>query len=372
MSKSFVFWQNIISIHQTAFLKSLSVRCGVTLIAEFPLSAARAESGWKIPEMGRVEIIAYPSPEEVDRILDCHREAIHIFSGIDAYPLVYNAFRKATRKRMNVFVYAEPYNSTGLLGKLKHLKYRFLHLKYGRRITALLATGELGKRCYRRAGFKRVFEWGYFTEDRRSATSEKQEKNASEKPVLLYVGQLVKRKKIVEFVRVATRMAELFDHFYIVGQGSLLPEVEKAMAATPNITYLGVVQNEDMAEIMSRTDLLVLPSQFDGWGAVVNEALQCGTRVLCSDACGAATLLDHEQRGGTFRWGRTGEPATVLRRWLEMGPVPPETRHEIALWARTHISGEAACAYFLELCNCNESGQAAVPLPPWKTHETEK
>ena len=42
---TFIFWQNIISLHQAAFLKALAKRHEVILVAEQPLTRERAEGG---------------------------------------------------------------------------------------------------------------------------------------------------------------------------------------------------------------------------------------------------------------------------------------------------------------------------------------
>lgn len=39
---------------------------------------------------------------------------------------------------------------------------------------------------------------------------------------------------------------------------------------------------------MLNADYLILPSLYDGWGAVVNEGLQSGCKVLVSKDCGAS------------------------------------------------------------------------------------
>ena len=47
----------------------------------------------------------------------------------------------------------------------------------------------------------------------------------------------------------------------------------------------------------------MLPSRFDGWGAVVNEALMVGTPVICSDRCGASDLIENGRNGYVFEAG---------------------------------------------------------------------
>lgn len=53
-------------------------------------------------------------------------------------------------------------------------------------------------------------------------------------------------------------------------------------------------------QMMHRFDVLVLPSRYDGWGAVINEALQRGLYVICSNRCGAKALVVNDKIGKVF------------------------------------------------------------------------
>ncbi len=44
--------------------------------------------------------------------------------------------------------------------------------------------------------------------------------------------------------------------------------------------------------------MFVLPSRYDGWGVVINQALGAGLPVICSDAVGAGTDLVEENING--------------------------------------------------------------------------
>ena len=52
---------------------------------------------------------------------------------------------------------------------------------------------------------------------------------------------------------------------------------------------------------IQKADLLIFPSICDGWGMVVNEALQSHIPVLISDQCGAKELIKHEHNGLIFK-----------------------------------------------------------------------
>lgn len=208
----FVFWQNMISIHQSALIKALAREHGVLLAVQTDFEGERESSGWTVPDMGNARILISPDARTVEETLRAHPAAVHVFSGISTYPMVYAAFKQAVRRGLKTMVYAEPYRRQGWRGLLRSVKYRFLRLRYGKKIAALLATGRLGVECYRRAGFPAdsVFEWGYFTESAASAAGAETPAMAppapGEKPDLLFVGQLIPRKNLLPFLRAARAM----------------------------------------------------------------------------------------------------------------------------------------------------------------------
>jgi glycosyltransferase involved in cell wall biosynthesis len=122
--------------------------------------------------------------------------------------------------------------------------------------------------------------------------------------------------------------------------------------------------NGQVLEAISRHDLFVLPSRFDGWGAVVNEALMCGVPVVCSEACGAADLVAAPWRGESFAAGSVAALREVLERRIEAGPTSSETRDRIRDWSCC-ISGKAVSHYLLAVVDA-AAGRAPRPRPAWR------
>lgn len=351
---TFIFWQNVVSIHQSAFIKALAREHDVTLVAAERLDAQRLKERWNIPSMGRARVVVDPSPSEMSRLLSIPG-AQHVFSGIDAYPMVYRAFRQAVKRRLPVSVMAEPYEWAGPKGLLRRLKYSLLFLRYGRHIDHLFATGHMGIRCYRRAGFpsRRLHQWGYFTEQKELDVSLPER---ADRPTMIFIGKIDSRKNILNLVDAAKTLRDRFDRFIIIGTGPYEPLLAEKIYDEPQIQFIGPVPNADIPAYLSAADLLVLPSLFDGWGAVVNEALSVGTRVLCSCACGASILLDGTSRGEAFT--QKNKRATI-KKWSERGALTRADRETIKSWAASRISGSAAARYFLETIS------AARPPAPW-------
>jgi glycosyltransferase involved in cell wall biosynthesis len=66
-------------------------------------------------------------------------------------------------------------------------------------------------------------------------------------------------------------------------------------ATRSRVQYEGFQAPECLPAYFARSDVFVLPSRFDGWGVVVNQALATGVPIITSDAVGAG--LDYVENG---------------------------------------------------------------------------
>jgi glycosyltransferase involved in cell wall biosynthesis len=66
----------------------------------------------------------------------------------------------------------------------------------------------------------------------------------------------------------------------------------------PSTTNLGFVQPAELPAIMNKTTALVLPSLFEPWGVVIQEAAQAGLGLLATSACGAADYFLRDSLNG--------------------------------------------------------------------------
>lgn len=339
------FWQNVISIHQSAFLKALSAEHEVHLMVSEEISPTRIKQGWSVPEIGNIEIIISPDNRTIVSALNT-KDALHIFSGIDAFPMVFKAFKLAIANKCKISVMAEPYNWKGFKGLLRRIKYLMLFKKYGRYIDHFFTTGYQGIKCYRKSGLKasKIHHWGYFTEFKTSDSNLHHQQHSKSK--LLYVGRIDHNKNIIPVLKKFNVYEDFVEQFTIIGIGPLSNELKEIASHNPKIKVLGRVNNSEVTSIMSNHDYLILPSLYDGWGAVINEALSQGTRVLCSDACGASALLDGNFRGEVFT--QKNIENTIIK-WCKKGALSKQEREAIRNWSANNISGKAAADYFVKI-----------------------
>ena len=125
------------------------------------------------------------------------------------------------------------------------------------------------------------------------------------------------------------------------------------------VAFHGKVEMKEVAQLMQQHDVLVLPSRYDGWGAVVNEALMSGVYSICSNRCGARLLLKNNQLGSVFVNDNTDSLKHQLKTCVQH---LEDIRNSVELrrnWSR-NISGETVAKYMVDsLLNTN------LPQQPW-------
>lgn len=136
--------------------------------------------------------------------------------------------------------------------------------------------------------------------------------------IVLYVGRLERDKGVEELLSAfaaAAAAAQSSFCLVIVGDGTLRPRVEAAAANVDcRVLYLGRLAGDDVLRAYLAADLLVLPSLFEPWGLVVNEAMACGLPVIVSDRVGCARdLVRPGETGLVVRAGCARELASAIR-----------------------------------------------------------
>jgi glycosyltransferase involved in cell wall biosynthesis len=131
------------------------------------------------------------------------------------------------------------------------------------------------------------------------------------------------------------------------------------------ITFKGTVNNSSLIASIPKYDLLVLPSRFDGWGAVVNEAIASGVKVICSDRCGAAILLVDPAIGSVFDINKTKELVALLESSIDSDGNYDRTT---ILDFSQYLSGKKVADYLIEILEFHYYKIGERPLPPWEKY----
>lgn len=369
--KKIIFWQNILSIHQSVFIRHLAEKVSVTLIAEKEISAQRMQTGWSVPDFGAAELIVAPDNKTFDRFCgEIGTDIVHVISGISAYPMVYRAFRQLAGTGARIGLMAEALDGDGFKGKLRFVKSWWQARLYGSKIEFILAIGHVGERWFLRTGFplEKIYPWGYFVEAADRMERMKTEKSKEDDPVrIVFIGACIRRKRIDLLLNALQRLSEYRWELCIIGDGperGNLESLSSSLGLGNSVSFAGVQPNPKAMEVLLNNDLLVLPSRYDGWGAVVNEALCRGVPVICSDNCGAADLVWSSGGGRVFSSGSVDSLSQCLPEQISMGR--PSEQRILALRDWSHaISGQAAADYFLNIIDASGT-KKPKPKARWK------
>jgi len=129
--------------------------------------------------------------------------------------------------------------------------------------------------------------------------------NLKYKRIILYVGRLAVVKNldllINSFFYVHKKDSSCV--LLIVGEGenyNHLLQRTKELDISDNVFFLGKKQGEDLFSLYNIGQIFVLPSIYEPFGAVVNEALLAGCNTLCSSIAGASDLIYKNENGYLF------------------------------------------------------------------------
>ena len=159
------------------------------------------------------------------------------------------------------------------------------------------------------------------------------------KPLMLFVGRFVPKKRLPLVREMAAAKPDW--QWCVIGQGPEQPQTW----GLPNVRVLPPMQQTELARWYQAADLLVLPSEGEGFPLVVQEAMACGLPVCITADVAAGSAMPHtlwlelpERPGQTASLG-----VSAIDAWLvQPDSQRPAQRQACAAHAAQAWSWEAA------------------------------
>lgn len=217
-----------------------------------------------------------------------------------------------------------------------------------RRVHTCLAIGTLNYAFYRAYGVDehRILQAPYAVDNdfftaaadrlapRRDALREKHGVPGAA-PIILFAGKLIPQKAPMDLLRAFAR-AGAGARLVYVGDGALRDLLEKeaqALGVAERVIFAGFRNQSELPEWYALSDVFALPSTYETWGLVVNEAMCYGLPIVASDSVGAAADLVDRENGAVFPTGDVDELAKQLTQILS----DPEGRTVMGKRSRARI-----------------------------------
>jgi glycosyltransferase involved in cell wall biosynthesis len=376
-----VFWQQSPSPHQAPFVREIAaVLPPGRTVASFqqPPTTVRLAMGWDTADYGATEIIMSSEEGTAWALLAAEPErSVHVFSSVVHTPEIYRALRDALADpRLKIGLLSEARDWRGLKGRARTVHSFWHERRFRGRVDFVLAIGGNGVEWYRRCGYpdEKVFPFCYVVEppgqgeaDVTDARDRSQGVGHERAVHIVFVGRLIEGKGVKILLASLRSLVDAPWFLSILGDGPHCEAIQRSInqfGLQERVALLGHQPNHRVRKVLEYADLLAFPSVIDGWGAVVNEALMAGVPVICSDWCGASSVIRPGWNGDVFRSGSVDDLARVLRTWINRGKLSPGEREAIRSWSYC-IAGPAIARYVLDVAAFVDGSGNARPTPPW-------
>lgn len=362
------FWQVIISPHMTELVSKMTMYgYSVYYIAIQAMSSEREALGWEAIFPHGVEVIIAESTAHLQSIVvNAEPDSIHVVGGVRGNGNLGLAQKLLINRGLRQWIIMETVDDYGLQGFVKRILYRLIFFRFRSILEGVLAIGYRTPKWCAAVGVPkdRIYPFAYFLPET-DQSRQLLRRPTSERFRFIYVGQLVERKRLLLLMEALRDVCVEDIDLYIVGCGPLDESLRaKAAFLLPGrYHWLGRLTMIAARIEIHQADCLVLPSRHDGWGAVVSEALMCGTPVVCSDTCGAAGVVQLSGYGGVFRSGDQSNLRDTLQQVVAAGKLSPQARVDLVEWSRC-LSAEAGASYLHRIFEYTD-GKAKRPSPPW-------
>lgn len=301
-----IFLSNYLTHHQTELCNCLYRRNNndFYFIQTEEMSEERKQLGWEFDVEQFGYVFTY-SAENKDAFIKLISSADVIILGdtcldITKYPI---------KKEAIIFLYRERLfkvkKQLHFIRKIRlWLKYTWKYRKF--RTYVLCASAYSSKDFDEIWSFqKRYYKWGYFPKCVTYDIDKLMKKKTSENKIrLLWTGRFIQWKRIFDVLELAIVLKDLKIDFQldILGGGVLQEKVEsfiKDRTLTDYVNIVGNVPFDKVRNYMESANIFIMTSnQEEGWGAVVNEAMNSGCVVLGSNLAGSVPYLIKDGESG--------------------------------------------------------------------------
>lgn len=299
-----VFVSNYFNHHQLSFCDALYdlLEGSFCFLQTQPMEEERVKMGWQAEAR---PYVCYAMAEDIDWHSLLLSADVVIFGGCDDETYIQERLAAGRPVfRYNERLYKEgqwkAISPRGLLQKYKD------HTRYRKAPVYFLCAGAYVPCDYHliHAYPEKMLRFGYFPETRTYEAG--QPFDRKQPGSILWAARMIDWKHPELVVKTAAYLKEhLKDtpfHITMTGGGELEEEVHRLaeeLGVTQEITFPGYCSPEEVRAAMETSEIyLVTSDRKEGWGAVVNEAMNSGCAVVADHMIGAAPYLIRQGENG--------------------------------------------------------------------------
>jgi glycosyltransferase involved in cell wall biosynthesis len=141
-----------------------------------------------------------------------------------------------------------------------------------------------------------------------------------DKIYLISIGRVVKRKGYDFLIRGLAELNNPNAHSLILSDGpekQNLQNLAKSLNVSNQVHFLGLVDEQKKFQYLSNSDIYVLSSVHEGFGIVLQEAMQVGLPIIATNNGGQTDVIDEGENGFLMNYGDTKKMKEMIERILK-------------------------------------------------------
>ena len=299
-----VFITNYMTHHQKPFCDAMFEALGkdFTLIETEKMEAERVKMGWQSERLPYVIRAWETESSQAESALQ-NAEAVILGACPEKW---YHAAAQSNAKI--VFLYGERIFKKGGYQRFgpgaRRYREKIRRMAQAKNTYMLCASAYLANDLAQLGLLKgRWLKWGYFPPE--TEYPEPEAVIAAKRPAsILWAGRMIDWKHPEDALHLAEQLKKDGVSFTLdfAGDGAMREQIERAILEKglgDCVQVLGFMPPEDVRRRMEAADIyLVTSDRFEGWGAVLNEAMNAGCAVVASREIGAAPFLIQDGENG--------------------------------------------------------------------------
>lgn len=308
-----IFISNFLTHHQVPFCLEMQKKLGddFKFVSTVKIFQWRLDMGFEdLDKKYDFVVRAYENDEMYKKAQKLATESDVAIIGSTVDDLIVERLKQdklTFRYRSRVFIFPDGFWKT-IFNKEKLKLFYDRHIKFRKNKNLyMLCANAYGAKDFKRLGLykNKTYEWGYFLEtnnyDIEKLLKEKQQKKEVE---IIWVARFIKWKHPEVVIKLAKELRKENVEFKIkmLGTGKLIEKIKKEVTKNDlsgQIEIVGQVPSSKVKDYMEEADIFIGTSDSqEGWGVVVNEAMNAGCAIVANRRMGSVPILIKDGENG--------------------------------------------------------------------------